>query len=191
MRDKGLTGIVLLEAGKQETRYDTDTEIVFRQESYFNYLFGVRESDCFAALEVESGRCCLFMPKLHEAYSVWQGKIQGLEYYKLKYAVEETAWVDDMPLWLANKLKATKARLSDISQLSAEGVGQNAPLHVLYGQNTDSGNFAKPANFDGISFFPKVDKDSLFPVKTNEAYSGLMICKHFTHIPCKKLDHCG
>ena len=54
------SGIVLLEGGKQTTRYDTDHEPVFRQESYFQYLFGVAESDCFGAVRARDGRCALF-----------------------------------------------------------------------------------------------------------------------------------
>lgn len=38
---------------------------------------------------------------------------------------------------------------------------QGLELHVLYGQNSDSGNYAAPAKFDGIDAF-KVDRDTLF-----------------------------
>ena len=37
-------GVALLMGGEQTTRYDTDHEPVFRQESYFQYLFGVSEA---------------------------------------------------------------------------------------------------------------------------------------------------
>lgn len=36
---------VVLEGGKQLTRHDTDHEPLFRQESYFHYLFGVKEAN--------------------------------------------------------------------------------------------------------------------------------------------------
>jgi Xaa-Pro dipeptidase len=43
-------GIVLLQGGCQESRYDTDTELVFRQESYFNWLFGVKGPDWYSLI---------------------------------------------------------------------------------------------------------------------------------------------
>ena len=39
------TGVVLLRGGTSTERYDTDHEELFRQESYFAYLFGVEEPD--------------------------------------------------------------------------------------------------------------------------------------------------
>ena len=35
-------GVVLMEGGKEEYRHESDTEKLFRQESSFAYLFGVR-----------------------------------------------------------------------------------------------------------------------------------------------------
>jgi hypothetical protein len=37
-----LRGFVLLQGGEEQTRHCTDYEELFRQESYFAYLFGVR-----------------------------------------------------------------------------------------------------------------------------------------------------
>lgn len=42
--------IFLLQGGEQQTRYDTDHEPLFRQESYFAYLFGVTEAGFFGAV---------------------------------------------------------------------------------------------------------------------------------------------
>ena len=61
---------VFLEGGKSTTRYDSDHEPIFRQESYFHYLFGVREPD-FSGLIIKNGSTvctCLFMPKLPDSY---------------------------------------------------------------------------------------------------------------------------
>ena len=43
---------------------------MYRQESYFHYLFGVEEEDYFGALDLRDGRTMLFMPRLPEAYAV-------------------------------------------------------------------------------------------------------------------------
>mgnify|MGYP001946365566 CR=1 FL=1 len=48
-------GVVLLEGGKQLNQYDTDTEPVFRQDSWFNFLFGVKESEFFGAVDIATG----------------------------------------------------------------------------------------------------------------------------------------
>ncbi|KAH8091272.1 manganese ion binding protein [Aureococcus anophagefferens] len=51
----GASGVVLLEGGEQQTRYDTDHEPVFRQESYFQWLFGVAEPGCYGAVRLSDG----------------------------------------------------------------------------------------------------------------------------------------
>jgi hypothetical protein len=51
--------LVLVESGKQTQRYGTDNEPLFRQESYFHWMFGCRESDCFGALDVEKKKAIL------------------------------------------------------------------------------------------------------------------------------------
>ena len=55
-------------------RHDTDHEPLFRQESYFHWLFGVREPDFYGALDVKTGRAMLFIPHLPIEYAIWMGK---------------------------------------------------------------------------------------------------------------------
>ena len=47
-----------------------------RQESYFHYLFGVQEEDCFGALDFQTGLSYLFIPRLPDSYAVWMGAIK-------------------------------------------------------------------------------------------------------------------
>jgi hypothetical protein len=43
MASRGVSsGIALFKGGEQQNQYDSDTELVFRQDSWFNYLFGVK-----------------------------------------------------------------------------------------------------------------------------------------------------
>jgi hypothetical protein len=63
------------------------------------------------------GRTTLFMPRLPASYGVWMGVIQGPDYYKAKYAVDDVAYVDDM----ASVLAAAAAPC----------------IHLLSGTNTD------------------------------------------------------
>ncbi|XBJ07998.1 hypothetical protein VPH35_013417 [Triticum aestivum] len=58
-----LRGIVLLKGGEEQTRYCTDHVPLFRQESYFAYLFGVREPGFYGAVDIGSGQSILFAPR--------------------------------------------------------------------------------------------------------------------------------
>ncbi|GAQ81411.1 Metallopeptidase M24 family protein [Klebsormidium nitens] len=140
-------GVVLLQGGEQQTRYDTDHEPLFRQESYFAYLFGVTEAGFYGAVDVATGKSILFAPRLPSEYAIWMGKIQPPQHFKDKYEVDEAKYVDE--------LSAT------LMELGGEG---GAPtLLLLHGKNSDSGSWAAPAEFEGIGSF-LVDKTTLFPV---------------------------
>lgn len=132
---------ILLEGGKSETRYDTDCDRLFRQESFFQWTFGVMEPDCYGALDVDTGASVLFIPKLPAEYAVWLGAIQPPAFFKEKYNVDEVKFVEDLEEYFSNKKAST--------------------IYTLCGLNSDSGNKAKPAEFKGIEKF-KVDQDKLF-----------------------------
>jgi hypothetical protein len=69
------SGVILMQGGLGGVRNDSgstvfpfinhqphptkDHEPIFRQESYFHYLFGVKEPDCYGAIELTSGRCVM------------------------------------------------------------------------------------------------------------------------------------
>uniref|UniRef100_A0A3B4TVE3 Xaa-Pro dipeptidase n=1 Tax=Seriola dumerili TaxID=41447 RepID=A0A3B4TVE3_SERDU len=65
--------VVVLQGGEQKQRYCTDTDLLFRQESFFHWAFGVTEPDCYGAIDVDSGKSILFVPKLPESYATWMG----------------------------------------------------------------------------------------------------------------------
>ena len=48
--------VLLFEGGHAATRHETDHEPVFRQESYFQYLFGVAEEGCYGAITLPDAR---------------------------------------------------------------------------------------------------------------------------------------
>ncbi|KAM4638294.1 xaa-Pro dipeptidase isoform 1-T1 [Amazona ochrocephala] len=132
-KDVEKSSIVLLQGGEETQRYCTDTGIVFRQESYFHWTFGVTEAGCFGAVDVDTGRSMLFIPQLPESYAVWMGKIHPPEFFKKKYAVDEVHYVNEISSVLASKNPSV--------------------LLTLRGINTDSGNVTKEASFEGISQF--------------------------------------
>uniref|UniRef100_A0A8C6UWS1 Xaa-Pro dipeptidase n=1 Tax=Neogobius melanostomus TaxID=47308 RepID=A0A8C6UWS1_9GOBI len=88
--------MVLLQGGEQKQRYCTDTDQLFRQESFFHWAFGVTEPDCYGAIDVDSGKSLLFVPKLPESYATWMGEIFSKEHFKKKYAVDEVHYACDV-----------------------------------------------------------------------------------------------
>ena len=97
----------MLRGGKTTTRYDTDREILFRQESNFQYLFGVEEPDCWGVIipiigswgggiDLVSEKVSLFVPRLSPEHAVWLGEIHTLDYFRTKYGVDSVDYVDNM-----------------------------------------------------------------------------------------------
>ncbi|GAU11782.1 hypothetical protein TSUD_75330 [Trifolium subterraneum] len=91
-----LHGFVLLQGGDEQTRYDTDHLELFRQESYFAYLFGVQEPGFYGAIDVGSGDSILFAPRLPDEYAVWMGKIKQLSHFKEHYMVTKAYFTDEI-----------------------------------------------------------------------------------------------
>lgn len=69
------SSVIVLRGGVEKGRYNTDADdLPLRQESYFFWAFGIHESDCYVAIDVDSGRSVLFPPKLAPDYAIWLGK---------------------------------------------------------------------------------------------------------------------
>jgi len=160
--------VVLLEGGKNTSRHDTDHEHLFRQESFFHYLFGVREPDCYGMVEIESGKSVLFIPRLPEAYAVWMGKIQPPAHFARVYSVDECYYVDE----LAEVLKKKAVKI----------------IHVLDGVNSDSGERHKGCTFPGIEHF-KVAQDLLHSVlsecRVRKTSQEIALMRYACRISCE------
>ena len=65
--------VLMFKGGTSSTRHDTDHEPVFRQESFFAHLFGVREPDFYAVVALPTGETTLFCPRRSEDYTVVMG----------------------------------------------------------------------------------------------------------------------
>ncbi|RDX74139.1 Xaa-Pro dipeptidase, partial [Mucuna pruriens] len=144
-----LHGFVLLQGGEEQTRYDTDHIELFRQESYFAYLFGVKEPGFYGAIDVATGNSILFAPRLPSEYAVWLGEIKPLSSFKENYMVSTACFSDE---------------IANVLQQHYQGAGKPL-LFLLHGLNTDSDNFSKPAEFQGIDKFDK-DLTILHPILT-------------------------
>lgn len=134
--------VVVLQGGEAQTQYCSDTEPVFRQESYFHWAFGVAEPDCYGAIDVATGKSIIFVPKLPDSYAVWMGKLYTLDDFKNKYQVDEVYYVED----IAKVIFSMKPEI----------------LLTLKGLNTDSGKTCREALFEGIGQF-KVNNELLHP----------------------------
>ncbi|CAL8463429.1 g2963 [Coccomyxa elongata] len=141
--EKEKQGIIVLKGGGPFHVYSTDMEGIFRQESYFHYIFGVQEEEYYGALDIRDGRTMLFMPRLPSSYAVWMGEIKGPEYYRTHYSVDAVFYTDEM----AQRLAALEA----------------PQLHVLSGVNSDSGRKTEGASFDGMDQF-KVEREVLHDI---------------------------
>ncbi|XP_027341237.1 xaa-Pro dipeptidase isoform X1 [Abrus precatorius] len=149
LSSRPLHGFVLLQGGEEQIRHDTDHIELFRQESYFAYLFGVNEPGFYGAIDLGTGDSILFAPRLPAEYAVWLGEIKSLFYYKEHYMVSTACFIDE---------------IASVLQQRYLGLGKPL-LFLLHGLNTDSNNFSRPAEFQGIDKFDK-DLTTLHPILT-------------------------
>ena len=159
---------VLLRGGEATTRYETDHEPLFRQESNFAYLFGVKEPDCYACICVDEARpvSTLFVPEYSLEYAVVMGPPRTLESYKTEYGVDQVY------------------HRSSLDDYFPSG----AVLLTVKGVNTDSGNESVPAVLPRMERFTVDASPALYlalaeqrAVK-NELELGLMA--HVNRITC-------
>lgn len=139
---------VILLMGGQTTDwdlYDTDvSKADFRQEAFFQYVFGVNEPDLFGLLDLDTQESVLFVPETTDESERWLGTRRPLSYHTERYGVSETVLTKD--------LDAT---------LQKRGV-QN--LFTLWGQNDDSDAWTKTApKFDGKEKYTE-EKTKLHPM---------------------------
>eukprot|EP00956_Cyclotella_meneghiniana_P022983 scaffold44096_cov82-Cyclotella_meneghiniana.AAC.4 len=175
-------GIILLEGGKQETRHDTDHEPIFRQESYFHYLFGTNQPDCFGAVSfsdnsavVNGGdvsnkkmklcnvKTVLFVPTWDEEVATVCGESPDFVELAQELGVDEVRDVNDVKGWIEGEMGRLglkgESNGANNGNGAVNGVENHPKLFVLKGLNTDSGNYAKPAYYDGIDELKRGVKD--------------------------------
>lgn len=129
----------------------TDT-IWLSQDSWFNYVFGVKEGGFFGAITLKSRKTTLFIPRHDAEYEIWCGKIYPPSYFRDLYDVDDVFYCDDVHTWLTATLEAE---------------GEDAKVHVMKGVNTDSGLSCAPSKFEGSVELRDADKlceDHLFNI---------------------------
>lgn len=135
---------VLMEGGRAVNFNDTDVQYVFRQESFFQYLFGVKEPDCFGVLDIKSEKTTLFVPRLPADYATWMGRLLMLDEFKSIYETDHILYVDELNAFFENMANVNL-------------------ILTLSGTNSDSGLTSRGAYFPGIEKF-KVNSVLLHPV---------------------------
>lgn len=117
------SAIAFLEGGRSEERSNTDAELLFRQESFFFYLTGVKEPDCAFVLDLRTERATLFIPRPTESWIIVMGDTGTPASWAAAYGLDEVRYLDELDA----------------------AVAAAAEVHVLEGKNTDSGcTFARP-----------------------------------------------
>jgi len=117
--------IVVVKGGISPLRYDTDHEPIFRQESYFWWLTGVKEPDCIVVISIlmdiigdgdgdgdgqptpipiptTTIHTTLFVPQLPCEYATIMGKIRTLAEWKEMYGFDEVLYTHELEKSLVN-----------------------------------------------------------------------------------------
>ena len=174
----------LLQGGEGSCRYDSDNEPLFRQESYFQWAFGVAEPDFYGAIEVSSGRSVLFMPRLPEEYAVWMGVILSPADIKAKYCVDEVVFTHEIDEFFGQ----VDGSGADRDPHPPTSHGHPLLLYTLYGRNSDSGLYAAPAKFGGIEKYG-VDNGKLFAhiqeCRVIKSEAELEVMRYVSDVTCK------
>ncbi|KAF5280519.1 hypothetical protein FQA39_LY18027 [Lamprigera yunnana] len=153
VKDVVKRSVVLLQGGQDIPIYNSDVTYLFKQESFFMWAFGVTESLCYGAIEVDTGISYMFVPHYPSEYTIWMGRQPSLDHFRKKYNIDYVCYTDEMCSILHNL--------------------EPSSLLLLCGVNTDSGLEMEPVHFDGIELF-SLDTDTLYPeiaelrvIKTN------------------------
>ncbi|DAZ98684.1 TPA: hypothetical protein N0F65_008810 [Lagenidium giganteum] len=135
-RTDGRASGVLVHGGDEIDKYDTDTQYAFRQESFFHYLYGVREPGCAGFIDLATKQSILFVPRFSAEWELWCGEKKALSHSKNHYKVDAVYYMDE--------IKAT------LTKYNVE------KLYLLKGKNSDSGlETVTTSTFDGIDKFTR------------------------------------
>ena len=160
--DAARHGVIYLCGGPSQERFDSDHEPIFRQESYFQYLTGVKEPDCAVLIDVESGSTTLFIPRLPADYATIMGKIRTTAEWQDMYHMDSVRFQDETMEVLEQSLHLNAAAATN----GGSNGKKSKKLLLLKGVNSDSGNTYQPPKnviqkFDNTAL---VDVDTLFPI---------------------------
>ncbi|GAX23783.1 Xaa-Pro dipeptidase [Fistulifera solaris] len=152
-------GIIYLKGGPSETRFDSDHEPIFRQESYFWYLSGVKEPDCSMSLDIRTGETTLYIPKYPPSYATIMGRIRSPQDWQSLYCVDHVKFAEYVE----------EALFQACSQLpvndNAHGT-ETPKIFLMNGLNSDSGKmYELPVDIkESEKLKGLLDTETLFPI---------------------------
>ena len=146
--------VVVLQGGKSQNRNDTDHEPIFRQESYFHYLFGVKEPDCWGIIDLNTKKTILAFPRYPSEYATFMGALPSNDIIQASYGVDLVIYKDEMESYLED-LFMNKEKTNG---------GICGKILLLKGQNSDSGNWYIPPKFKSSQLDGLSDDVILFPI---------------------------
>jgi Xaa-Pro dipeptidase len=170
-RSLSMTSVMFLQGGVSTTRYDSDHEPLFRQESYFWWLCGVKEPGCALSIRFDANAkqdtptttTTLYVPRLDADYATVMGRIRTLQEWKDMYLVDEAKYTDEIEESLLNDLESNSIN----SMWEKKGaVSETSKLLLLQGRNSDSGSLYEPpaSIYRSAQLQRYVDCDTLFPI---------------------------
>eukprot|EP01095_Lingulamoeba_sp_RSL-Kostka_P012819 TRINITY_DN514_c1_g1_i1.p1 TRINITY_DN514_c1_g1~~TRINITY_DN514_c1_g1_i1.p1 ORF type:complete len:526 (-),score=228.66 TRINITY_DN514_c1_g1_i1:107-1684(-) len=151
---------LVFEGGKQETRHATDHEPLFRQESFFQWTFGVKEGDCYGAIHIGTGESILLIPRLPQEYAIWMGEIKSCETFKETYEVDRVIYIDEFETLFKEK--------------------DPEKIYLLKGLNSDSGNTHVPAKHKAIDEYvenKKKENDDVEVIDLDKLHDAIVECR--------------
>ena len=124
-------GVIYLKGGSVASRYGTDYEHPFRQESNFMYLSGVDEPDFHLLLEPSTRIYYLFAPKRDAQFAVWHGHVYTLDEYRDQYQPDYIRYDNEISDVL-NQLKPEKVYcLNEESAAAMLELGYKTDIETL------------------------------------------------------------
>ena len=140
-------GKIYFQGGLQESRQGTDTEILFRQESNFLWLFGVEEPGYVGYLDLDNNKSTLLVPKLDQLHAIWVSgdKVETLEEKKKKYKVDQVMYLQNYNSYstqteiinIIKKLRLVKNQYEILLMKFASNISVQAHLHVMKATKVD------------------------------------------------------
>jgi len=95
-------GALLMNGGFVTTRYDTDVEKVFRQESNFLYITGYDEPNATVIIDLASEETILFVPQRPIDYAIWNGEIEDPATIQAEYDFSQVLYQNQVSEVLNN-----------------------------------------------------------------------------------------
>ncbi|KAJ2992328.1 hypothetical protein HDV02_003150 [Globomyces sp. JEL0801] len=89
-------GVIYLKSNSNSNRKYTDTELPFRQESFYFYLTLSNLPDCHLTIDVQTQKSTLFIPKYPADHALWHGVPITPEKAKALLGVNECLTVDHL-----------------------------------------------------------------------------------------------